>query len=183
MQFGKRSAVQRRKSRIPVVETLEGRALLSGSNSIIASALDDVPEKGNPVGLVGERGRLVFLDLNHDGTLETGDPFGFTDNQGRYTFTNLAYCSYYVHMQSYPGEYATNGSTAERLVTVQSGGSNPKNPGLAPFLFQQFSSVQPLTPTANPIIPVNYGNGTNKAANLAATEANGLYTLILGRPS
>jgi hypothetical protein len=183
MKFGKRSVIQRRKSRLPVVEPLEGRALLTGSNTIIAGILSDVRENGGTAGALGNQGRLVFLDFNHDGALETGEPFGFTDIQGHYTFTNLADGSYYVDMQSYPGEHSTNGSTPEQLVTVQSGGGNPKNPGIANYVMQQLSTVLPLTPKANPIIPVNYGNGTNKAANLAATEGNALYTLILGRPT
>jgi hypothetical protein len=183
MQFGKKSAVQRRKSRILAFEALEGRALLSGSNSIIVGALDDVNETGGTVGPLGDLGRLVFLDLNRDGTQEPGEPFGFTDIQGHFTFTNLADGTYEVNIQSYPGEHSTNGSSPEQLVTVQSGGSNPKNPGLANYVFQQFSTVLPLTPKANPIVLVKYGNGSNKAANLAATEGSALYTLILGRPA
>jgi hypothetical protein len=183
MRFGKRSTVQRRKSKLLVVETLEGRALLSGNNSIMASVVLDVPETGNTIRALGDLGRLVFLDLNHDGSLETGEPFGFTDIQGHHTFTNLADGTYEVNIQSYPGEHSTNGSTPEQLVTVQSGGSNPKNPGVANYVIQEISSILPLTPTANPIVSVKYGNGTNQAANLAATEGNALYTLILGRPT
>jgi hypothetical protein len=183
MQFGKKSAVPRRKSRLLAFEALEGRALLSGSNSIIVGALDDVNETGSTVRVPGDLGRLVFLDLNRDGTQEPGEPFGFTDIQGHYTFTNLADGTYEVNIQSYPGEHSTNGSSPEQLVTVQSGGSNPKNPGLANYEFQQFTSVLPLTPKANPIVLVKYGNGSNKAANLAATEGSALYTLILGRPA
>ena len=51
------------------------------------------------------------------------------------------------------------------------------------FYLQQFSSVLPLTPAVEPITFRQYGNGTNNDANLAATEAAGLYNLILGRPT
>lgn len=63
----------------------------------------------------------VYLDLNHDGHLDSGDPYTSTDPNGNYTFSNLAPGNYTVREVLPSGYQETQPTSGYWNVSVPSG--------------------------------------------------------------
>jgi RHS repeat-associated protein len=69
----------------------------------------------------GLPGRTVYLDLDHNGTLDLGEPSTSTDPLGQYAFTGLVPGTYTVAEVGQPGWQQTGPPGGTWTVTVQSG--------------------------------------------------------------
>jgi hypothetical protein len=84
------------------VESLESRRLLSATISGVV--YQDIGAVGSlQPGDPPLAGWTVFLDLNHDSTLDPGDPSTVTDASGRYTFSDVVAGTYDVREETVTG--------------------------------------------------------------------------------
>jgi hypothetical protein len=117
-------------------------------------------DQGEP----GLAGRVVFLDLNHDGTLDAGDPSATTDSNGNFTLTNNT-------NGSGPVLEATDQDTYDRYVVDQTvtNLNGTVNIGVVP--------ISPIAPV--PVVPDPFSASPSGDANTAYVQS--LYQAVLGR--
>jgi len=125
----------------------------------------DSNASGSPdSGELGLAGRVVFVDLNHDGILDSGDPTTTTDANGHFAFPGVA-------PGSAPVLEATSQDTDNRYVVDQIK-TNPD--GTVSIGVVPISAVAPV-----PVVPNPFSMSPNPDANVAYVQS--LYHAVLGR--
>ena len=91
----------------------------AATGSITGSIFNDEDADGVDDSSDGpQAGRTVFLDLNHDGTLEPGDPTATTDANGNFTFSNVNAGTYALGVVLPLGWEITTGALPSVTVTA-----------------------------------------------------------------
>jgi len=126
----------------------------------------DYQANGNPTGDAPLTGRTVFVDLNHDGTLDAGDPSAVTGADGTYTLPALPLGTYDVREILFGGDQLT--TPGVQTVTL-----GPTGAAGVDFGNRLTASMLPIgmSPT---VIP-------SPNPNAATAELRGLYETLLGR--
>jgi Domain of unknown function (DUF4214)/SdrD B-like domain len=152
-----------------VVATVVNEAALGG---ITGAIFDDANADGAlESGELGLSGRTLFLDLNHNGTLDPGEPSALTDAKGDYAFKNVIPGNYTLEFASLPSDAATSASGVYIPVQITGGITlSGQNIGV-------LNAFSPLPVSTNPT-PF----GTNNP-DASTAVVNGLYVQILGRES
>jgi hypothetical protein len=121
-------------------------------------------------------GRVVFLDLQGDGTLDPGDPSILTGPDGSYSFANLpvapdvgAPSAYTVRLASYPTDTVLSPAGGAAAVPLSSGVAARLDFALMPLV--------PTLPVNSPSPAQDPATGTDP--NLGFVQA--LYQSVLGR--
>ena len=91
----------------------------AGAGQIQGTAFDDLDGSGGRDPLEPAlAGRLIYLDLNHNGIHDSAEPDETTDAQGDYAFVNVTPGVYSVAMEGQPASRQTAPDTGTYVVTV-----------------------------------------------------------------
>ena len=128
------------------------------------STSTSTPTASLDAGEPGLAGRVVFLDLNHDGTLDPGDPTATTDANGNFTLTGAATGAVAV-------VEATGQDSSDRYVVDQTATNADGTVSIG---------VVPISPVAPvPVVPNPFSASPSTDANTAYVQS--LYKAVLGR--
>ncbi len=111
----------------------------------------------------GLAGRIVFIDLNHDGTLDVGDPTATTDANGNFTLSDPQSGTPIVLEET--SQDSSYRDVVDQTATVD----GQIKIGVVP--------VSPIAPV--PVVPTPFTPGPNVDASAAFVQA--LYHAVLGR--
>ena len=128
-----------------------GQSVIAGTTVLANSAGRALPRQ------------LVFVDLNHDGTLDPGDPSTVSGLDGSFLITGVPVGTYNVKVVPYPGS-----TTAPVSVTTTSGG--------------EATNVVLASHVTSTLMPITYGPAPFGSNNpfLITAEITGLYNILLG---
>ena len=137
---------------------------LSTRRSPARSTSTSTPTATRDAGEPGLAGRVVFLDLNHDGTLDPGDPTATTDANGDFTLSGASTGSLAVLE-------ATSQDSSDRYVVDQivADPDGTVTIGVVP--------ISPIAPV--PVVPSPFTSSPSTNANTAFVRS--LYLAVLGR--
>ncbi len=118
----------------------------------------------------GLAGRVVYIDANNNGMLDSGETSTTTDSTGHYAFNNLSLGTRVIRATTYPGDLtfgpSTNGAMSVTLTTGQPNAT--ANIGIQPT-----SLLAPFSPNAAPFGAHN--------PDVETAEVKAVYQLVLGR--
>jgi streptogramin lyase len=147
----------------------EGFAVPANESAVVGDVSAYVSDEYDDTYFDPITNQMVYLDLNHDGTLDPGDPTAITDSTGRYVFNDLSPGTYTVGLVNYPGSQIMAPVGGSQSITVTAGELGTP----AVFGVIGTSSAMPLTFNSTRF-------GTNNP-DVQTAEVTGLYQIILGR--
>lgn len=137
---------------------------ISGTLNAVSSAVADPTTSRVPL-----PGRVVYLDLNDDDTLDAGDPSTVTAADGSYSLPAPGADSYFIRIVTLPGEGPVTRFGGIFVGTVDAGHPND----VETLDIVRGIAIQPIAPVAAPF------GGTNP--DVATAEVVGLYRLLFDR--